>query len=62
MIKTNAPAPLWEFCIVTESYIVSMMSIGGRRPVLEVLTSDSVDISKYMYFEWYDLIWYWDKP
>ena len=38
------------------------MSIGGQIPGLEVLISDSVDISEYTDFELYDLIWYWDKP
>ena len=31
MIKTNAPAPLWEFCIFTESEIISRISRGGKR-------------------------------
>ena len=39
-----------------------MVSIGGRIPGLEVLNGESVYISEYIYFELYDLIWYWDKP
>ena len=62
MVKTNALASLWDFCIVNESEIMSRMSRGGRRPGLEVLTADSVDISEYTDFEFYDLIWYWDNP
>mmetsp|Transcript_15996 Transcript_15996/g.23839 ORF Transcript_15996/g.23839 Transcript_15996/m.23839 type:complete len:1130 (+) Transcript_15996:7540-10929(+) len=62
MVKTNAPASLWDFCIVTESEIMSRMSRGGRRPGLEILTGDSIDISEYTDFEFYDLIWYWDNP
>ena len=62
MIRNSVPAPLWDFCIVTESEIMSRMSRGGRRPGLEVITGDSVDISEYTDFEFYDLVWYWDSP
>ena len=62
MINTNTPSPLWDFCVFTESEIISRMSRGGKRPDLEVLTGDSVDISEYTEFELYDLIWYWDNP
>ena len=44
MIKTNVPDLLWDFCITTESDIMSRMYIGKYIPGLELLTSDSVDI------------------
>ena len=46
MINTNAPDPLWEFCIVTKYEIVSRMSGGVPRTDLEVSTGESVDISE----------------
>ena len=61
MIKTNALDLLWDLCIVTESYIMSWMSRGGIITGLEVFNGDSVDISKFMEFKLYDLIWYWDN-
>ena len=62
MIMTNVSDWLWEFCIVTDSDIMSRMSRVGQRPVLELLTSNSVEISEYMDFKLYDLIWYWYNP
>ena len=59
MIKTNVTDPLWDFCIATESdnmSSISCTSIGGRRPGLEVLTYDLVDIIEYKDFEFYNLI------
>ena len=61
MIKTKSPALLWDFCIVTESEIMSKMSIGERSKGLEVLNGDSVDTSEYTDFKLYDLIWYYDN-
>ena len=49
MINTNDLALIWEFCIVTEYDIMS------------ILTSDSVDISDYTDFGFCDLMWYWDN-
>ena len=41
---------LWEFFIVTESNIISRMSIGEKITGLEVLNGDSVDIGDYTEF------------
>ena len=51
MIKTNAPDPLCDFCIVTDYEIMSRMSRVVKSPGLEVLTSDSVEISEYTDFK-----------
>jgi len=32
------------------------------RPGLEQVTGDSVDISKWLDFDLYDYVWYWDRP
>ena len=61
IIKSNNPDPLWDFWIVAGSDIISSLYTGRQRPFLEVLICDSVDISKYIDFELYDLIWYWDN-
>ena len=47
IINTKAPDLIWYLCIVTESEVMSSMSIGGRRSCLEVFTGESADISKY---------------
>ena len=51
MINTNAPDPLWDLYIFTESEIMSRMSRVGKSPGLEVLTGDSVEISEYTDFK-----------
>ena len=50
IIHTNAPAPIWDFFIVTESDIMSRISREVLRIYLELLTGGSVDISKYIDF------------
>jgi hypothetical protein len=33
-----------------------------ERPGLEQITGDSIDISEWLDFNFYDYVWYWDKP
>ena len=62
MNHTNVPDLIWDFSVVTESEIMSRISIEGRRSGLELITGDSVDIQGSIDFEFYDLIWYQDNP
>jgi hypothetical protein len=32
------------------------------RPGVEILTGDTVDISEWLDFEFYDPVWYWHRP
>jgi hypothetical protein len=34
----------------------------NKRPGLEQITGDSIDISEWLDFNFYDYVWYWDKP
>lgn len=63
MVKRNIPRKLWDFVAENEAAIISLTARGDDgRPGLESLTGDSVDISEYVDFEMYDLVWFWENP
>ena len=63
MIKCIAPKRVWDFGMVYESEILSRISRGhDGRTGMERITGDTVDISEWTDFEFYDLCWYWDTP
>jgi hypothetical protein len=48
---------------VYECEILSRMARGPDfRPGVEILTGDTVDISEWLDFEFYDPVWYWHRP
>jgi hypothetical protein len=54
---------LWDYGLIYEAVLMSRMSKGSdSRPGIEVLTGDTVDISEWLDFEFYDLVWYWHLP
>ena len=63
MIKSRAPKRVWDFGMVYESEILSRISRGhDGRTFMERITGDTLDISEWTDFEFYDLCWYWDTP
>ena len=63
MIKRRSPKCVWDFGMVYKSVIISRISRGHNgRTSMERITVDTVDISEWTDFEFYDLCWYWDKP
>ena len=44
--------------MVYESEIMSRTSRGGKRPGIEVVLGQMYDISEYVDFGFYDLVWY----
>ena len=58
--RRRIPKCVWDFHIVWEAHIYSRTVHEGPRTPLEALTGDTVDISEYTEFEFYDLIVYWD--
>jgi hypothetical protein len=54
---------LWDYGLVWECEIMNRIARGtDERPGLEQVTGDSVDISEWLDFDFYDYVWYWDKP
>ena len=63
MHKKKVPKRLWGFGLVYESELLSRMACGrDRRTDYEEVTGDTVDISKWLDFEMYDLVYWIDRP
>ena len=63
MTKKKVPKRLWDFGLIYESELLSRMARGDdRRSGYEVVTGNTPDISEWLDFEFYDLVWWWDVP
>jgi hypothetical protein len=63
MVKKNIPRRLWDYGLVYEAEIISRISRGPKgRTGIETITGDTPDISEWLDFDFYDLVWYWDAP
>jgi hypothetical protein len=63
MITKAVPRRLWDYGLVYESEIMSRMARGPEgRTGMEEITGDSPDISEWLDFDFYDLVWYWHAP
>ena len=70
MVNSKVPRRLWDYglcwvCDIQNRTSNSAMDLGGRCP-LEKVTGESVDISEYLDFSFYDWVWYkemrdWEK-
>ena len=61
MAKKHVPRALWDYGLIYESEILTRMARGDRTGYEEV-TGETPDISEWLDFEFYDLVWYWDHP
>jgi hypothetical protein len=63
MVIRSIPTRLWDYGL---EYVAEIMSRTARgregRTGIERLTGNSVDISEWLDFEFYDIVWYWDGP
>jgi hypothetical protein len=63
MQKKKVPSWLWDYGLVYEGELLSMMSRGkDGRSGHEEVTGNTPDISEWLDFEFYDLVWWWDRP
>ena len=63
MVKKKVPRRLWDYGLVYEAEIMSRVSRGpDGRTGIEEITGDTPDISEWLDFDFYDLVWYWDAP
>ena len=65
MTSTKAPKCLWDYCAVYVCEIRcltahSHFALQGRTPY-EMVTGRTPDISEYVEFQWYDMLWYYDQ-
>jgi hypothetical protein len=61
MVEKRIPRRLWDYGVVYAAEILSVTarSITGR-PGMEEIKGDTIDISEWLDFEFYDYVWYWD--
>ncbi len=60
MVRRKVPKIFWDFGVIWEAEIYSRTAgLDGRTP-LERITGDTIDISEWVDFEFYDICWYWD--
>jgi len=58
--RRRIPKCVWDFHIIWEAQIYSRTVHKGHCTPSEVLTGDTIDISEWTEFEFYDLVVYWD--
>ena len=61
MRENHVPSRLWDYGLVYISEIQSIIARGHeRRPGIERVMGQTVDISEWLDFDFYDRVWYWD--
>ena len=61
MAKKKVLKRLWDFGLVYESELLSRMARGDDHQTgYEVVTGQTPDISEWLDFEFYDLVWWLD--
>ena len=59
MATNNTPLRMWDYALVYESEILSMIARGDDLiPGLEKITGETVDIIEYLDFAFWDPVWY----
>ena len=62
MQSHQVPARLWDYGLVYIAEIQSILARGvDKRPGIEKLTGETIDISEWLDFDFYERIWYWDR-
>ena len=63
MQKKRVPKRLWGFGLVVESEILTRMARGqNRRTGYEEVTFQTAEISEWLDFDFYDLVYWYDRP
>jgi hypothetical protein len=63
MQKKNVYSQLWDYGLVYKGELITRMSCGDDgRSGYEQVTGETPDISEWLDFEFYDLVWWWDRP
>ena len=62
MRSIQVPNRLWDYGLVCIAEIQSILARGvDLRQGIERLTGNTIDISKWLDFDFYDRDWYWDQ-
>ena len=60
-VQRNIPKRFCEFGMVWEAEIYSLTSGKDGHPALEQLTGYMIDISEWLEFEVYEILWFWNN-
>ena len=61
MRASQVPTRLWDYGLVYIAEIQSLLARGvDQRPGIERVTGNTIDISEWLDFDFYDRVWYWD--
>ena len=60
-VQRNIPKRVWDFVMVWEAEIYSCTEGKDGVLSLERLTGDTIDISEWLEFDFYDLVWFWNN-
>ena len=62
MQSSQVPPRLGDCCLVYIAKIQCLLAHGiDQRPGIEFLTGNTVDISEWLDFDFYERVWYWDQ-
>ena len=62
MVKKQVPKQLWDFGLIYESKLLCCMAQGtDNRTGYEEVMGQTPDISEWLDFEFYDLVWWLDQ-
>ena len=62
MQENLTPSRLWDYGLVYIAEIQSILARGrDRRRGIERISGDTIDISDWLDFDFYDIAWYWDQ-
>ncbi|KAL7484489.1 hypothetical protein ACHAW6_010126 [Cyclotella cf. meneghiniana] len=62
MLRRNVPSRMWDYALVHTTEVmqfIPLQRLQGQTGYEEV-TGQMPDISKYLDFDFWDLVWYWD--
>ena len=63
MNKKQVPKRLWDFGLIYEGELLCHMAWGMyKRTGYEEVTGQTPDISEWLDFKFYDLVWWLDRP
>ncbi len=60
MTRRKVPKAFWDFGIIWEAEIYSRTAGKDGRTPIERITGDTIDISEWIDFEFWDICWYWN--
>ncbi len=63
MRENLVPARLWDYGLVYIAEVQSLLARGAdQQPGIKKVKGQTIDISEWLDFDFYDRVWYWDQP